>query len=83
MVLFPEGTRSRTGRPGRPKAGVAFLARDSAAPVVPARVFNTESVLGRGPFRIRFGPALRFTGGAERESGQRFAELVMEAILKL
>lgn len=83
MVVFPEGTRSRDGRPGRPKPGVGFLARASGAPVVPARVFNTRSLLGGGPLRVRFGPPLRYEGGGGRADLQDFAERVMGDIFRL
>ena len=35
FVIFPEGTRSKTGALGRGKSGVAIIAGQSAAPVVP------------------------------------------------
>lgn len=82
LVVFPEGTRAR-GRSLRPKAGVGLLAREAGAPVVPARVRDTESLFKRGPLRIRFGAPLRFSGGEGRRECQAFAEKVMEAIWKL
>lgn len=35
FVIFPEGTRSKDGRIGRVKSGVALIAGQSAAPVLP------------------------------------------------
>ena len=35
FVIFPEGTRSKTGALGRGKSGVAIIAGQSGAPVVP------------------------------------------------
>lgn len=83
MVVFPEGTRSRDGRPGRPKAGVGLLARDGRAPVVPARVRGTDRLLSGGPFEVRFGDAIDFSGGEDRGACQSFAEKVMDAVFKL
>lgn len=86
MVVFPEGTRSRDGRPGKPKAGVSLLARQSGAPVVPVRVRNTESALsGERPYRVTFGPPLRPPPepDAAREADRAFAEAVMAAIFAL
>ncbi|MFA6003576.1 MAG: lysophospholipid acyltransferase family protein [Elusimicrobiota bacterium] len=84
LVVFPEGTRSRDGRPGRPKAGIGFLAGRSGAPVVPARVTGTERWFLRRDLRVAFGAPLRFTGDpSDRKQCQDFAHLVMQAIFSL
>src|SRR4051794_18620604 len=51
VVIFPEGTRHRTGSLGKPKRGVGRLALESGAPVVPVAVTGTERV--RRGWRIR------------------------------
>src|SRR6185503_9848099 len=65
IVIFPEGTRIRTGSLARPKRGVGRLALQSGKPVVPIAVTNSEHA--RKGWRIkpvkvhlRFGPALTF-----------------------
>ena len=65
VVIFPEGTRIRTGSLASPKRGVGRLALQSGKPVVPIAVTNSERAR-RGwrirPVRVhlRFGPALTF-----------------------
>ena len=83
LIVFPEGTRARKGRILRPKPGVGLLAHRTGAPVVLARVRDTETFFKRGPLRIRFGAPLRFEGAEGREEFQRFADRVMEEIGKL
>jgi 1-acyl-sn-glycerol-3-phosphate acyltransferase len=65
VVLFPEGTRVRSGPLGEPRRGVGRLALETGAPVVPVAVIGTEDVR-RGwrirprKVRIRVGRPLRF-----------------------
>src|SRR3954452_23735550 len=51
VVIFPEGTRTRSGSLGKPKRGVGRLALDSGAPVVPVAVHGSERT--RRGWRIR------------------------------
>jgi glycerol-3-phosphate dehydrogenase (NAD(P)+) len=51
VVIFPEGTRIRSGSLGRPKRGVGRLALESGAHVLPVAVHGTEHV--RRGWRIR------------------------------
>jgi 1-acyl-sn-glycerol-3-phosphate acyltransferase len=83
ILVFPEGTRSRGGIPGRPKSGVSLLARESGARVVPARVWDTDRWLGPGKIRLRFGRPFRYDEDGSREGDRRFAERVMREILSL
>lgn len=84
LALFPEGTRSKTGRPGRPKAGVGFLAGQTGATVVPARLINTDRFPRGRPLEVRFGPGLKFCGdSSDREECLAFAEKVMERVFAL
>jgi 1-acyl-sn-glycerol-3-phosphate acyltransferase len=51
VVIFPEGTRNRSGPLRHPKRGVGRLALESGAPVVPVAVAGTERA--RRGWRIR------------------------------
>jgi glycerol-3-phosphate dehydrogenase (NAD(P)+) len=65
VVVFPEGTRVRSGPLGSPRRGVGRLALESGVPVAPVAVFGTENVR-RGwrirprKVRLRVGAPLRF-----------------------
>ena len=83
LLLSPEGTRSRTGEPLRPKPGIGFLAARTGAPVVPGRLRNTEKFPSPATFSLTFGPPLRYAGDGSRESCQAFADKVMERIFEL
>ena len=53
--IFPEGTRSRTGKLNPFKTGVAAIAFRTGSPVVPVAVIGTEKAwpVGRKLFRLR------------------------------
>ncbi|BCJ77881.1 lysophospholipid acyltransferase family protein [Catellatospora bangladeshensis] len=78
--IYPEGTRSPDGRLFRGKTGVARLALESGAPVVPVAVLNTDKVQPSGKLipkimkvRLRFGRPLDFSRYAGM-AGDRFVE---------
>jgi glycerol-3-phosphate dehydrogenase (NAD(P)+) len=65
VVIFPEGTRVRTGSLGTPKRGVGRLALQSGAPVVPVAITGSERARRGWLIRpvkvhVRCGPALTF-----------------------
>ncbi|MBC02917.1 MAG: hypothetical protein CMJ34_06400 [Phycisphaerae bacterium] len=87
LVVFPEATRSRSGRMGRFRHGAAELARRHGLPVIPAHVDGTDSVLPpgvrwpqAGPLRIAFGDPLH---AEEDESAAAFTARLREAITRL
>jgi 1-acyl-sn-glycerol-3-phosphate acyltransferase len=73
LVLFPEGTRAR-GRQLKPKLGVAMLAHKTGAPVLPARIFNTENLFKLGKITIKFGNLRSFDRTAEGDRKEVYAE---------
>lgn len=54
VMIFPEGTRSRTGKLLRPKAGIGYVAHATKAPVYPFFIRGTDDPLGALLFRHRF-----------------------------
>ncbi len=92
--IYPEGTRSPDGRLYRGKTGVARLALESGAPVVPVVMLNSDEIQPPGKVipkvrrvRIRFGEPLDFTRYAGM-AGDRFIERavtdeVMYALMEL
>ncbi len=53
MVVFPEGTRSKTGEMAEFKAGAFKIAQKNNAPVVPFFIEGTGQLLERNGFRIK------------------------------
>jgi 1-acyl-sn-glycerol-3-phosphate acyltransferase len=77
LGIYPEGTRSPDGRLYRGKTGVARMALETGAPVVPvAMIYRTRKLpFGRKLVRVcvRFGKPLDFSR-YEGMSGDRFVE---------
>ena len=57
MLIFAEGTRSRTGRLQPFKAGPFHLAQSTGAPIVPIAISGTESMMRKGSARVYLGIA--------------------------
>jgi 1-acyl-sn-glycerol-3-phosphate acyltransferase len=61
--MFPEGTRSRTGKLGDLKAGLGFVAAKSGVSIVPVCVSGTnrlfDCLLRRRKLSVRIGPPIR------------------------
>lgn len=73
LVIFPEGTRSKDGKVGKGKTGVALIAARSGADVLPCGIiFEGEKLHFRSKLTLRFGkviPAeeIAVTDGSPRE----------------
>jgi 1-acyl-sn-glycerol-3-phosphate acyltransferase len=91
LLLFPEGTRSRSGELGPGRPGVSMLAAEAGVPIVPAYIRGTRSLgnafLRRRPILIRFGPPLApptmGKGPAWRDTLRAHTRQVMEEIARL
>jgi 1-acyl-sn-glycerol-3-phosphate acyltransferase len=64
LMMFPEGTRSRTGHLGAGHPGTALIARRTGAPIVPVAITGTERIAWPGIFfRPRSVPRIRVVVG--------------------
>ncbi|MFN0150336.1 MAG: lysophospholipid acyltransferase family protein [bacterium] len=78
LMLFPEGTRDKSGGPVRPaKLGVGLFAVSSGLPVVPAYIHGTDrfrsALLRRPRFSVTFGPAFMPPSPPEGDAAARRA----------
>jgi 1-acyl-sn-glycerol-3-phosphate acyltransferase len=89
LGIYPEGTRSPDGRLYRGRTGVARLALESRAPVVPCAMMKTFEFLppgSRNPsFGVRpgviFGPPLEFSRYYGRETDREALRAVTDEIM--
>lgn len=91
LLVFPEGTRSRDGSLKEPKLGVAKLALETGAPIVPACIDYSGGWLKafflRRKIRIRFGLPVKpaeFDGIRRNKEGYlKLTRLIMQKIKDL
>ena len=56
LVIFPEGTRSKDGKVGKGKTGVALIAAKAGVPVIPVGIsFKGEKLKFRSKLIVKFG----------------------------
>lgn len=78
VALYPEGTRSLDGRLYKGRTGVAFLALQSGAPVVPVGLIGTDKVMPVGAkmpslterITVRFGKPIDVSAHGPATSGR-------------
>ncbi|HRW47399.1 MAG: 1-acyl-sn-glycerol-3-phosphate acyltransferase [Caldilinea sp.] len=90
LGMFPEGTRSRSGKLQRGRTGAAYVAIQAQAPVIPAVVINSEPIFHRSNY-LSMKPRIAVTArvGApihppterdDRHSLRRFTREIMDAM---
>jgi 1-acyl-sn-glycerol-3-phosphate acyltransferase len=67
LILYPEGTRSRTGYPSRARTGMIVLACKAGVPIVPCRISGTFKCWPYsvkwprpGPIQVSFGKPIQW-----------------------
>ncbi len=87
LLMFPEGTRSRTGELGKGRAGVAFLAASAGSVIVPAYITGADDPRGalrrRGSVRVSFAKPITHDGPASTEAYAETTERIMASITEL
>lgn len=82
LVIFPEGTRSKDGKVGKGKTGVAMIAAKSGADVVPCGiVFEGEKLHFRSKLTLRFGKPIKAEELAVEGSSPRELKEVKKRIM--
>jgi 1-acyl-sn-glycerol-3-phosphate acyltransferase len=91
LLIFPEGTRIKTGQLGTPERGISFIAAQTKVPILPIYVENGERLLECALFqrrlKVRFGEAIQYDDYAplvkEKKGYAELAQLIMSKIQAL
>ena len=87
LGIFPEGTRSKTGKIGKAEPGVGLIAAMTKSPVIPALIVNTNKIFGEKLFpqlAVVYGKPIYFEGNIkDREAIAEFSQSIMNEIEKL
>lgn len=86
VVMFPEGTRSKTGKPQKPKSGIGFLVYKTGVPVLPAKIEGTFGWPWVRKIRLKFGTVMHLEKDPAlepKEQYKEFASKIMEAITSI
>lgn len=87
LVIFPEGTRSKTGERLPPKPGIGFLHVKTRAPIIPALIKGSDRAMPVGAKYIRPGAKITISFGpafiSESRDYKKTARLAMDEIKKL
>lgn len=60
LGMFPEGTRSKTFTPARAKGGVALIANEAKADVLPVAIYNDKKMKRGSKVTVRFGKLIPY-----------------------
>lgn len=76
--LFVEGTRQKSGRPGKAQPGAAMIAIQEEVPVVPVAVYGTHRWRPGRPCSVAWGEPVDFGGLPKGGRGYKEASLEIE-----
>ncbi len=91
LLIFPEGTRIKTGQLGAPERGISFIAAQTQVPILPIYVENGERLLDCALFKkrlkIRFGEVIPYEDYVallkDKMGYEKLAQLIMSKIQTL
>ncbi|MBF4692479.1 lysophospholipid acyltransferase family protein [Fusibacter ferrireducens] len=95
LLIFPEGTRSRTGRMIEAKKGVVLIARMTGAPIIPIGLYGTEKLLPIHPegdmgaehfnhadVHINIGEQFEISARSKEQSKKDYESQIVDTMMK-
>ena len=88
LGIFPEGTRSKSGEPLRPKSGVAIIAKETKADILPVGIHFDGKLHFRSKITVTYGKLINFEElelGDDMQTNaiKKASRLIMDRIIEL
>lgn len=84
IFMFPEGSRTLTGRLGKLRKGAFKVAMETKVPIVPAKISGGYEILKRGSWDLHWGRlCLQFFPPIETTEGKEIEYLMEEVRMRL
>lgn len=89
LLIAPEGTRSHTASLGPAHLGLAYVASEANAPIVPVAISGSDQWkhnikrFRRTPIRLRLGRPFYLDSGSERASSETLKRMTDEAMYQM
>ena len=83
LLMFPEGTRSKTGELGKARPGVGMVACNCQVPIVPVKIINTNNMTKFKKIEIKYGKPVYPPKEHTKEDYLKIAQKVLDDIRAL
>lgn len=83
VVMFPEGTRSKDGKPQKPKSGIGLLVYKTGAPVLPVKVEGTFGWPWVRKIRVKFGKPFTLQKDPTLDAKAQYKRFAIEIMEKI
>lgn len=88
LGIFPEGTRSKTGKIGKSESGIGLITAMTKVPVIPATIIDTNKIFSSEKFLpqlgIVYGKPMQFTGNLkDKEALAEFSQSIMDEVERM
>jgi len=88
LGIFPEGTRSKSGEPLRPKSGIAIIAKGTKSDIFPVGIHFDGKLRFRSKITVSYGQLIKFEElelgeDAQTSAIKKASRLIMDRIIEL
>jgi len=83
LLMFPEGTRSKTGKLGKARAGVGMVACSCQVPIIPTKIVNTNNMSKFKQIEIKYGKPIYPPKDYTKEDYLKLSQKVLDEIEKM